>query len=1026
MNLARWILLGIAVLAWNPPGFSETPPVQDEPKPPAEPPNQPPYIATSDPLSPQEEQRRFHLPPGFEIQLFASEPDIRKPMNMAFDEQGRLLVTQSVEYPFPAKPGNVPRDTVKIFDASSGESKPGRAGTYVDGLNIPIGLAPVPGGVLVYSIPKIYRCLDTRHQGVTDTREPVYGDFGSVDTHGMASSFTAWVDGWVYACHGFSNRSVVKGTDGQATELISGNVFRMRPDGSHLEAFAHGRVNPFGMCFDPLGNQFVSDCHTLPAYMVLRGGWYPTFWSAAQGREDGLGYAPSMMDHLHGSTAIAGIVCYSAPQFPEEYQGTLFIGNPVTGRIDHDRLDVHGSSYKAVELPDFLRCDDPWFRPVDLKLAPDGSLFVADFYNRIIGHYEVPLTHPGRDHDRGRIWRIVYTGTKGAPTRKMPDLAKATTEDLVGLLGDENLAVRTMATNALAARSDEKAIPLLGRVFGEQGTEWQKAHALWVLERLHALGPELVQQASADPKRGVRVHLWKALAERKRWDSVPALLELARKSLGDPDAFVRRAASEALGQHPDRANIEPLLDLWAATPADDTHLLYVLRLALRNQLELPGSYASLTELLSRRPGDLGRLANVSLGVRNADSAEFLLKVLEGQKVLQGAPTPYVHDVVRYGGKDLLSRIETLLGQIERQSGPREKLSLLRAVFRARQERGVAAAVGQEGWERSALSAALSGQDVGLLKQALPLILELRIGGFEAELARIAERTFGNTALRQPAIKALAVGDPERSVPALTKILGDAEDQMALRLEAAAALASLNTAKSREGLLAALKTAPYALTIEIAKGLAASREGAELLLRAVDEGKTSSRILLDPVIKGRVEASGGAALSERIAKLTAGAAATDDRIEKAIGTRKKGFLASKPLASAGAEVFQKTCAVCHRIGGKGAKVGPELDGIGNRGLDRLLEDVLDPNRNVDQAFRASIVKTIDGRVLSGLVVNEDGQVLTISEGEGKETRIPLAQIEARVKSMLSPMPSNFVDTVPEPDFYNLIAFLLSQR
>ena len=167
-------------------------------------------------------------------------------------------------------------------------------------------------------------------------------------------------------------------------------------------------MNPFGLCFDPLGNMFVSDCETLPIYLHLRGAYYPSFGMP----DDGLGFGPPMMDHMHGSSAIAGIVYYAAEQFPPEYRDTMFIGNPVTHRINHDRLTPRGSFYWADSQPDFLSCDDQWFRPVDLKLGPDGAMYVADFYNRIIGHYEVPLTHPGRDHDRGRIWRIVYVGTK--------------------------------------------------------------------------------------------------------------------------------------------------------------------------------------------------------------------------------------------------------------------------------------------------------------------------------------------------------------------------------------------------------------------------------------------------------------------------------------------------------------------------------------------------------------------------------------------------------------------------------------
>ena len=177
--------------------------------------------------------------------------------------------------------------------------------------------------------------------------------------------------------------------------MQSGNTYRMSPDGSHAEYVTHGQVNPFGLAFDPMGNLYSCDCHSRPVYQLIRGAWYPSFGKP----DDGLGFGPDMVTHDHGSTGIAGISYYAADQFPEAYRGTVFIGNVVTNRINHDRIEWHGTTPKGIEQPDFVWSEDNWFRPVDIELGPDGALYIADFYNRIIGHYEVPLTHPGRDRD---------------------------------------------------------------------------------------------------------------------------------------------------------------------------------------------------------------------------------------------------------------------------------------------------------------------------------------------------------------------------------------------------------------------------------------------------------------------------------------------------------------------------------------------------------------------------------------------------------------------------------------------------
>lgn len=325
----------------------------------------PKLVAPTEALSAAEQQKMFHLPPGFRIELIASEPEIRKPINMNFDAKGDLYVTESVEYPFPA-PGEKPsRDVIKRFADSNGDGVPDRMSVAVDNLNIPIGLLPLGKRVIGHSIPAIQEFIDTNGDGKADTRRPLYTEFGFRDTHGMASSFNYWIDGWVYACHGFANDSMVKGEDGEQIQMNSGNTYRFKPDGSHIEYFTHGQVNPFGMTIDPLGNVYTADCHSRPIYQLLRGAYYPSFGKP----HDGLGYGPEMIKHDHGSTGICGLVFYDAAQFPQAYEGTVFIGNPVTGRINHDQLEPHGSSFQAIEQADFLYCDDPWFRPVDIKIG---------------------------------------------------------------------------------------------------------------------------------------------------------------------------------------------------------------------------------------------------------------------------------------------------------------------------------------------------------------------------------------------------------------------------------------------------------------------------------------------------------------------------------------------------------------------------------------------------------------------------------------------------------------------------------
>ena len=374
-------------------------------------------IRKTDPKTPEEERKAFHLPPGFEIELVAAEPEIGKPINMQFDAKGQLWISQSREYPFPAPADKPARDKIQVLSDFDKHGRARKITPFAEGLNIPIGLYPYKDGVIGYSIPYMYFFEDTNHDGHADKKEVLVGRYGfEKDTHGMTSSFRRGFDGWLYANHGFHNDSTLTAKDGSSITMNSGNTYRVKVDGSHVEQYAWGRVNPFGLIFDPLGNIYSADCETFPIYEILRGAYYPSFGKP----NDGLGFAPAMMSHKHGSTAIAGIVYYAATNFPPAFRDNIFVGNVMTCRIDRDSLSFSGSSPWAKEEPDFLSCDDPWFRPVDMQMGPDGAIYVADFYNRIIGHYEVPLDHPGRDRERGRIWRITYHGEKrrAAPCRR--------------------------------------------------------------------------------------------------------------------------------------------------------------------------------------------------------------------------------------------------------------------------------------------------------------------------------------------------------------------------------------------------------------------------------------------------------------------------------------------------------------------------------------------------------------------------------------------------------------------------------
>lgn len=993
----------------------------------AEPQYPPSLVAPTEPLTPAEEQAKFHLPPGFSIELIASEPAIHKPMNLNFDGRGRLYVTSSLEYPFPVRDGKPSRDTLHVLADHDRDGRFETVTQVIGGLNIPIGVTPIADGAIYYTIPNIYRWTGDVEHPDGQPGKLLYGTFGSQDTHGMASSFTRWIDGWIYACHGFANTSNVSGADRQQFTMQSGNTFRMRADGSHAEQVTHGQVNPFGLCFDPLGNLYSADCHSMPIYQLLRGAYYPSFGKP----HDGLDFGPTMIGHSHGSTGIAGVVYYAAEHFPAEYRDTVFIGNPVTGRVNHDRLQSHGSTFEAIEQPDFITCDDPWFRPVDLKLGPDGALYVADFYNRIIGHYEVPLTHPGRDRRRGRIWRVSYRKEAGGQRSRAresapPDLSLRSTAQLIELLGDANLSVRVLATEELATRAELSPAELLPEGDDETSAR-RRAHGLWLVERRvpGGLDTRAIERIAADESRLVRVHLIKALAERSDWSNGSVdIAALVRGKLTDTDPFVRRAAADAAGRHPRVESVEPLLKLWSATPADDTHLIHVVRMALRDHLLADDMYGRLAELTSANESYADRLAEVSLGAPTPAAAEYVFAYLKRRGDVTPRVATFAHHVARYLPQEALQPF--YVWAEGRQGDLAQARDLVLAVEHGLQERGAAPPVHLTRWSADVARRLLAADSQPLVQGGVALVRELKLSGLHAELAQLATAPDKTVELRSAAIDACVANDADRSIALLRTLLAKADEPLPLRQKAAVSLANLGQLAAREALLAELRTAADPLAIEIAAALALKPEGAEALLNEISAGKASPRLLLERVVRERLAAAKPPNLDERLVKLTADLPPADERITQLIAARRETFAKAQANTAVGQQVFAKTCSGCHRVAGQGAKIGPDLDGVGLRGVDRLLEDILDPSRNVDQAFRATVVSTSEGLTLSGLVLREEGAVLVLADAQGKEVRVPLAEIEERVVTKLSPMPNNVADLVPENDFVNLLAFLLSQR
>jgi putative membrane-bound dehydrogenase-like protein len=991
-----------------------------------------PTVVETDPLPPQEQRAKFRLPSGFEIQLVAAEPTIQKPMNMAFDTRGRLWVTHSVEYPFAAGAEATPRDGLTVLEDLGPDGLARKATRFADGLNIPIGVVPLPCAdlagrgqeVIVWSIPHIWKLTDEDGDGRADRREVLYGPFAYDDTHGNQNSFRLAADGWVYANHGFRNHSRVKlrGEGEEVLELKSGNGYRFRPDGSAIEQVTWGQVNPFGMDVDALGNRFNADCHSRPLTMLLRYGRYPSpFGIRNTDYDDGLGAAPETTVDGHGSTGICAVAICDTPQMPPASQGSVFIGNVVTNVVHRDVIEWRGSSPWVAKPEEFLACDDWWFRPVDLSFGPDGCLYVADFYNCIVGHYEVDLKHPRRDRERGRIWRIVWKDAGAAAS--LPDLSRFAAGDLADLLDAPSETLRRLAFDQLVARgrTDPGIVEIL-RV--PAAGEHRRARSLRALGLLHALDDASIAAAAVDESRLVHVHLVKAVADLAERD--PAHDRLLRTWLTDPDAFVRRAAAEALVGRPALDAVPDLLAALRAAAADDTQLIHAIRMAIAAPLRSAAPEALATIPVTE--ADRGPLLDIVAGLPGAAVAVYGIALSRC-----GDPPPAIlericRNVARHGdaaqveeathvarstcGDDVTTSAAVIQAMLDGCRESRQPLTEQTAL------------ADWAHWLLDAVSAmpqAARSSDT-VLRAAVSVVDRFAISGSIGLMTDVLCDTTRPVDLRRAAAAAALAIDRDPALAVLVDRLADHGEVADARVEFVRQLAGLDLPQARTAIAQALSTAPAAEQRSLALAALGDLTTAEAVLGLVERGKVSARLLQDQQIARQLQAVGVPDAESRIRQLTNGLPSADDRVRGLIERVGKQVAAGAGSATVGEALFTKNCAACHRFSNAGGLVGPQLDGVGLRGPERLLEDILDPNRNVDEAFRTTVATLTDGRVVSGLKVRDDGADVVFVDAGGREFRVRQSDIEETNVTPLSPMPANMADQVGEDALPDLIAYL----
>ncbi len=1066
--------------------------------------------------SPEEERAGFHLPPGFVVDLIASEPDIVKPLNLAFDKKGRLWVSQTHQYPFPSKDGEPATDSIVILEDQDGDGVFERKALFASDLNIPIGLLPVDDGAICFSIPNLWYLRDTDGDGLCDKREILYGPFDTTrDTHGLVNSLRDGGDGWVYACHGFNNQSVIAGKDGHQISMPSGNVFRFRKDGSRVELFSQGQVNPFGMAQDVWGNWFSADCHSKPISQLIRGGSYQSF-----GRpHDGLGFAPDMMSHQHGSTAIAGLAHTKDSKFPGSMADQFLSGNVMTSRINRNQIVYTGATAKGVELPDLLTSDDSWFRPVDLQFGPDGHLYIADFYNKIIGHYEVPLTHPDRDRTSGRIWRIRWTG-ENANASNAPLISHQKSPTKLATNWKE------LDSHDLSKTSDAMAWVASLQALSDSHTNREGLR--WFLEN----GAKVSQLNDPVAKQTFLITFRRTLQNLLTKDA--KMFEVAMQEVDEQEIApeVREQLLTILPSCRDPRCTQVAIELVArtasrGTPAERTN-------AMRQLLPAIDRIADVVED-ENMDLFLDLIETSSEGQNIAAFAERLIAIGARQQTQRGTVSPKL----REKGRELIESVaKRYLDTIRSKPNLAPPIPWVAIPTQGTDQRpwkneNRKVRIATEGeseeiktlfltssfplgetytgrWSTPPFPAPPSFQFsiAGHIKDSAQKVNFARLlswdsaSGITTEIARadVPRNDQGATirwdlsqhAGKQVIFEAIdgdantsyawiAVGNFSTPGLANTPLV-----ELTNLLQSLIALSGLEVESAVGKILSEGKLTPYGkfeLLRPIVQGIspieaelttfAAQTGHWDLVEQGVPGGLSPSSSNSEwevawqetaPVLFKRLSATEQGLFVQRIAKYQAsgrkitqwtGSGALPVDVLKVLPTTwwdglsevdqkglamareslanrtdrsklvesKFGAIKSIPVDLAlGAKVFVEKCALCHRLGTVGQVVGPQLDGVGNRGVERLLEDILWPDRNVDEAFRVTLIRLEDGVTVAGVVTDRNDQSISLVDQAGKREVIQVDDIDEERHSNVSLMPSNMEESITDADLASLLGFL----
>jgi putative membrane-bound dehydrogenase-like protein len=949
--------------------------------------------------TPAESLAQFQVAPGLRWDLAATEPMVRQPLNIHFDERGRMWVVQYLQYPFPAGlkitkydqylraiydkvPPPPPNhfkgaDRITILEDTNGDGTFDNAKDFLSDLNIARSVITGRGGVWVLNPPYLLFYPDKNRDDIPDSPPEVkLSGFGLEDTHSGANSLAWGPDGWLYGAHGSTCTADIKGV-----KFLGQAIWRFHPVSGEFEVFAEGGGNTFSIEFDAQGRVFSgSNYGQTRGLHYAQGALYIKGWSK---------HGPAMSPYRFGWFEHMAHKGYE-PRFPQamlyyeggaipQYEGHIVVGMALTSRVMASKVARDTSSFQTADIETSVLSSNRWFRPVDMKTGPDGAIYFADWCDSRLSHLDPRDTW---DKESGRIYRLSANGAKVGWDKL--DFTKLSGDELIRHLAHPNKWHRQTALRVLWDRGDKALVPKLKKLVAED-----KAHlaleAFWAVNASGGFDDAFALQTLKHPNEMVRYWTIRLLGDRKRVtpQQQTALLALAKS---EPAAEVRAQLASSVTRLPGKDALPITRELLLRSEdVTDKHVPLLLWWAVESKC--------------------------------ATDRDAILRMLE-DSTFWHAPIVQKFIIARLGQRFTAERtdanLETAAKLFALAPSPADADELIKGME-----------AGLQGDPVKSVPPALAKKVADLWASRAPtptlISFAVRLGhapAAQAALARISDPKVPE-ADRRKTITLLAERRVEAAVPTFLKLLRF-EKSDALRLDLVNALQRFASPDIARELLDLYSGFSGKLRDTAQAALASRPDWSRRLLAAVDEGqlkKEQISIANLLAITAFKDATSDALIKKHWGRLTKSSEEKEAQIAKV----KKLLASGKGDAKAGHEVFKLACAVCHTLNKEGGKIGPDLTGYERDNLDFILPAIVDPSLAIREEYIAFNITTTDAATLTGLVTELTKTSVTLLDIAGNKTVLSRTNIKDMQASHTSLMPEGLLDALTEHQVRDLFAY-----